>query len=276
MLKQPKEIIVLLGAGQMGLKIVQRLASNHTILLGDINEDNLARAKEGLLDAGFVVETKIVDGSQRESIQAFADYAQSLGEVTNYIHTAGVSPNMANPQPIIDVDLVGTAIALEIFRDVIAPGGAGLVISSQAGHMFPLDPELEQQLATVPADQLAALPGVKAIDNSGLAYGVAKRANIVRVQHEAVLWGDHGARLNTVSPGVIITPLARHELAAQPEAYGEMIETSPAGRPGTPDEVAAAAEFLLDPKNSFITGTDLLIDGGVIAAMATGRYQLHG
>ncbi len=269
-----KEVVVLLGAGKMGLAIVRRIASGKKVVLGDLSSKILETAKEELLDAGFDVDIKIVDGSNRRSITEFAEYAASFGQISRYIHTAGVSPNMAKPEDTIKVDLIGTAIALEVFRDYIGNGGAGLVISSQAGHMIPFAADFEKQLAQVPADELSDLAEIKAVDNSGYAYGMAKRANIVRVQHEAILWGDKGARINTVSPGIIITPLARHELQAQPESYARMIEASATGRTGTPDEVARAGEFLLSDDSSFITGTDLLIDGGVMAAIKAGRYQL--
>lgn len=269
-----KEVVVLLGAGKIGLAIIRQIASGKKLIIGDLSRQILADAKEELLNAGFDVETKIVDGSDRSSIQDFADFAASFGPVSRYVHTAGVSPNQAKPELILAVDLIGTAIALEIFRNVMAPGGSGLVVSSQAGHMIPFSADVEQALANTPADALADLEAVKQVPNSGYAYGLSKRANIVRVQAEAVLWGDKGARINSISPGVIITPLARHELESQPEAYGHMIAESVAKRPGTTEEVAHAAAFLLSSDSAFITGTDLLIDGGVVASIKSGRIRL--
>lgn len=273
-MSKSKVVVVLLGAGKIGLSIVRRIASGKQVVIGDLNPQILESAKEELLNAGFEVVTKIVDGSDRASIQEFADFAASFGDISRYVHTAGVSPNQAKPDLILAVDLIGTAIALEIFRSYIAEGGSGIVVSSQAGHMIPFPAEVETALAQTPADDLAQLPVITQVPNSGYAYGLSKRANILRVQAEAVLWGDKGARINSISPGVIITPLARHELKSQPEAYGRMIEQSVAKRPGTTDEVARAAAFLLSNESAFITGTDLLIDGGVIASIKAGRYQL--
>ena len=194
------------------------------------------------------------------------------------VHTAGLSPAQASPQAIINVDLIGVAYALEEFGAVIAAGGSGIVIASQAGHMIPpLPAEQNQALASTPADELAALPFLQpdAITNSGAAYAVAKRANALRVQAASVIWGDRGARLNSLSPGIIMTPLALDELNSPAgAAYQEMIKASAAGRVGTPDEIATTAAFLMGRDGAFITGADLLIDGGVIAAITTGRFKV--
>jgi NAD(P)-dependent dehydrogenase (short-subunit alcohol dehydrogenase family) len=149
-----------------------------------------------------------------------------------------------------------------------------------AGYMpAPLDPSQKAALAHTPADELLELPflSAEAVPNSGVAYGLAKRANHLRVQAAAVLWGDRGARVNSISPGIILTPLAQDEMSGPGSAgYRRMIETSAAGRVGTTDEVASAAAFLLGPEASFITGSDLLMDGGVIAALRSGRLTLGG
>jgi len=191
-----------------------------------------------------------------------------------------VSPVQASPQAILAVDLVGTAIFLEELGRVIARGGAGLVISSMAGHMLPaLEPAQDQALAQTPADELLQLPmlAAEAIPNSGAAYAIAKRANHLRVQAAAISWGGRGARVNSISPGIILTPLARDEMSGPgAENYRRMIETSAARRVGTTEEVASAAAFLMGPEAGFITGTDLLIDGGVIAALRAGRWSLSG
>ena len=271
-MKHSNDVVVLLGAGAIGLEIVKRVATNKTILLGDINQDNLSRAKEVLENAGFTVETAIVDGGDRQAIQAFADQAEQLGNITSYIHTAGLSPNQAAFEDILRVDLVGTAIALEIFGKLVTPGGAGLVVSSMAGHMFADTVTVEQRmaLATTPADDLGTLDFMKE-DIPGGAYAISKQGNILRVQAESLNWAKRGARLNSISPGIIITPLARHELQANPEGYQALIDNSATKRVGTTAEVATAGAYLLSEEASFITGTDLLIDGGVIAAMTNGK-----
>lgn len=271
-------VIALLGAGSMGVAITRRIAAGKRVLLGDISEENLeARARE-LRTSGYAVETCVVDALSRESVRAFAERAASLGEVRHFIDTAGASPNQASPELIVALDLVATAVAIDEFARVIAPGGSGLVVSSQTGYMMHFSQEVERQLALTPTDELAGLPFVRedAVANSGMAYIAAKRANHLRVRTAAATtWADARARINTISPGVIVTPLAYDEFAAAGDSYQAMIDASPARRVGTPDEIGAAGAWLLSDEAGFVTGTDLLIDGGVIAAIESGRYSLN-
>lgn len=273
------EIVVVIGAGSIGQAIARRVGVGKTILLADLNGDAAAAAADALSVAGFQSSTAQVDVASAESVRALADSASQLGTVVHVVHTAGLSPAQASPQAIINVDLVGVAHVLEQFGQVIAPGGTGIVIASQAGHMLPpLPTEQNQALASTPAAELTQLPFLQpdAVTNSGAAYALAKRANILRVQAASVEWGDRGARLNSLSPGIIMTPLAMDELNSPAgAAYQQMIQASAAGRVGTPDEIGATAAFLMGRDGAFITGTDLLIDGGVIASIATGRYQLQ-
>lgn len=273
------EVVVLIGAGAIGQAIARRLGVAKTILLADINEDAAKRAAKLLSGVGYQTRTLQVDVSSHESVKALARTAAELGHVMHVVHTAGLSPAQAAPEAIIAVDLVGTAYVLDELCRVIAPGGSGIVIASQAGHMLPpLPPDQTEALARTPADQLAQLPFLQpaVISSSGLAYAMSKRANILRVQAASVEWGDRGARLNSLSPGIIMTPLAQDELSSPAgEAYQRMIRASAAGRVGTPDEIGAVAAFLMGRDGSFISGSDLLIDGGVIAAIAAGRYTLR-
>lgn len=272
------EVVVLIGAGSIGQAIARRVAAGRSVLLADIDRDNAEAAARTLRSAGYDVTTADVDVASHESVTALARRAATLGPVTRVIHTAGLSPAQASPQAIIAVDLVGVASVLEEFGRVIAPGGSGVVIASQAGHMIPpLPADQNHALASTPADDLSQLAILQddAVPSSGFAYALAKRANALRVQAASVAWGDRGARLNSLSPGIIMTPLAMDELSSPAgEAYQRMIQVSAARRVGTPDEVAGAAAFLLGPDGAFVTGTDLLIDGGVIAAIATGRFTL--
>ena len=271
-------VIALLGAGSMGVAITRRIAAGKRVLLGDISEENLeARARE-LRTSGYAVETCVVDALSRESVRAFAERAASLGEVRHFIYTAGASPNQASPEFIVALDLVATAVAIDEFARVIAPGGSGLVVSSQTGYMMHFSQEVERQLALTPTDELADLPFVRedAVANPGMAYIAAKRANHLRVRTAAATtWADARARINTISPGVIVTPLAYDEFAAAGDSYQAMIDASPARRVGTPDEIGAAGAWLLSDEAGFVTGTDLLIDGGVIAAIESGCYSLN-
>jgi len=272
------EVVVVIGAGGIGQAIGRREGTGRTVLLADRNDNNVRTAAASLEAGGHDVKTHAVDVADRGSVHALAAAAADLGAVTRVVHTAGLSPVQATPEAILAVDLYGVAVALEEFAEVIAPGGAGLVISSMAGHMLPpFSPEMDDALATTPAEQLLALPflAADAVPNSGVAYGIAKRANQLRVQAEAVRWGDRGARLNSMSPGIILTPLARDEMNGPgAEGHQQMIEQSAAKRVGTTDEIATAAALLLGPDGAFITGSDLLIDGGVIAAIRAGRIQL--
>jgi len=273
-----REVVVVIGAGGIGQAIGRRQGTGRTVLLADRNEQTLAAAANALTSAGHVVETRPVDVSSREAVRAVAETAAELGAVVNVVHTAGLSPVQASPEAIIAVDLVGTALVLEELGRVVAAGGAGLVISSMAGHMIPpLPPEQNDALANTPADELRNLQFLNELPNSGAAYAISKRANQLRVQAESVNWGDRGARLNSVSPGIIITPLALEEMSGPGAAgYQSMIQNSAAHRAGTADELATVSALLLGDDGAFITGADLLIDGGVVAAIRAGRITLGG
>ena len=273
-----KEVIALLGAGSMGTAIVRRIAAGRKILVGDISEKNLEKIAHDLQYSGYDVETCIVNALEKDSIESFAEKAASLGDVMYFIDTAGASPNQAKPEHILALDMVGTGYAVDAFGKVMAKGGAGLIISSQTGYMYPIPYEIEQQILTAPTKALMDIPFIKetAMQNSGIAYMIAKRVNHLQaMKAAATTWKERRARINTISPGIIVTPLAYDEFAAAGEGYQHMLDTSAAERSGTSDEIAEAAAFLLGEHARFITGTDLLIDGGVIAAIRTGQYQLH-
>lgn len=221
-------------------------------------------------EAGFEVSTAVVDVSLRESVRTLTEKAATLGSVAGLIHAAGVSPSQAAPGTILKVDLYGTALVLEEVGKVIARGGSGVVIASQSGHRLPaLTPEQNKALATTPTDELLALPMLQPeqITDPLNAYQISKRGNSLRVMAEAVRWAKRGARINTISPGIIITPLAKDELSGPRDAgYRRMLELSPAGRAGTPDEVGNVGALLMGPDGAFITGSDFLMDGGVTAS----------
>jgi NAD(P)-dependent dehydrogenase (short-subunit alcohol dehydrogenase family) len=226
--------------------------------------------------ASYRVETQVVDVSSRDSVRRLADRASALGNVMQVVNAAGLSPNMAPTEKILEVDLYGSAVVFEEFERVIASGGSGLIISSMAGHMMPpLPQDQERKLAFAHADELLALPFLKDVPNSLVGYMIAKRANHLRVQAAAVTWGERGARVNSISPGIIVTPLAQHELDSDiGDGYRAMIAASPSKRMAPPEEIAAAAAYLLGPDAGFVTGSDLLIDGGVIAAMRAGKLPV--
>ena len=245
---EPKEVIALLGAGSMGTAIARKLAAGRKLLLGDISRENLERVQKDFQYSGYDVETWETDAMDQASIQAFAQKAASLGPVKYYIHTAGASPHQTNPEHILKLDLLGTGYAVDAFSQVMAKGGAGLLISSQTGYMYPIPYEVEQQILSTPTEKLLDLPFIKdvAMQNSGVAYMVAKRVNHLQaMKAAATTWKARRARLNTISPGVIVTPLAYDEFAAAGDSYQQMIDASAAQRTGTPEEVAEAADFLL-------------------------------
>jgi len=261
-------VIVLIGAGSIGQAIARRISAGKHVVLADLRQENSEAAAKVLSDAGFEVSTAIADVSSRESVHALVERATALGAITGVIHAAGVSPTQASPATILKVDLYGTALVL--VGNVIARGGAGVVIASQSGHRLPaLTPEQNKALALTPADELLALPMLhpNQIKDSLHAYQISKRGNSLRVMAEAVRWGKRGARVNTISPGIVVTPLAKDELIGpRGEGYRRMIRLSAAGRAGTPDEVGNVAALLMGPDGAFITGSDFLVDGGVTAA----------
>lgn len=264
------DVIVVIGSGSIGQAIARRVSAGKRVVLADLRDENANAAAKTLGEAGFETSTANVDVSSRKSVQALVDEAQSLGPVTGLIHAAGVSPSQASPATILRVDLYGTALVLEAFGNVIAGGGSGIVIASQSGHRLPgLTPEQNRALATTPVDELLALPMLQPdrVTDPLLAYQISKRCNSLRVMAEAVRWGKRGARINTISPGIIITPLAKDELTGPRGAgYRRMIELCPAGRAGTPDEVGNVGALLMGPDGAFITGSDFLMDGGVTAS----------
>lgn len=266
-----KEVAVVIGAGSIGRAIGRRVGIGRTVVLADYSQKALEAAEEQLRADGYDVTTRTVDVSQPGQVAGLAGAAAALGPVSHLVHAAGVSPVQATTEQVLHVDLLGTALVLDEFARVIAPGEAGVVISSMAGHMAgPWPYEVEHALASTPARLLLALPFLAPdeVGNSGAAYALSKRGNALRVQAAAVEWGKRGARVNTISPGIISTPLAADEMSGPgAQGYRDMIATSPAGRIGTPNDVADTAAFLLGSQASFITGADLLADGGVIAAL---------
>ena len=272
------DVVVVIGSGSIGQAIARRVSAGKHVVLADLRAETANAAARILSDAGFEVSTAHVDVSSRESIHALVETASALGSIKGLIHAAGVSPTQASPSVILKVDLYGTALVLEEFGNVVARGGAGVVIASQSGHRLPsLTAEQDKALATTPADHLLGLQMLQPdqVNDPLLAYQVSKRANSLRVMAEAVRWGKRGARINTISPGIIITPLARDELSGPRGAgYRRMIELSAAGRAGTPDEVGTVGALLMGPEGAFITGSDFLMDGGVTAAYRFGDLAM--
>jgi NAD(P)-dependent dehydrogenase (short-subunit alcohol dehydrogenase family) len=270
-----KKVLVVIGAGLIGQAIARRVGVGNHVLLADLRAENADVAAKFLGDAGFEVSTVVTDVASRASVHALVDAATAIGDIQGVVHAAGVSPTQAPAATILKVDLYGTALVLEEFGHVIAQGGSGVVIASMSGHRLPaLTPAQDKALATTPVDDLLALPMLQPeqVRDPLHAYQISKRGNALRVMAEAVRWGKRGARVITISPGIICTPLARDELnGPRGPGYRRMIDLSPAGRIGNPDEVGQVAGLLMGPDGAFITGSDILMDGGVTASFFYGE-----
>ena len=270
-----KQVSVLMGAGSIGLAIIRRVSAGKHIVLADYSLQNAEQAATTLENAGFECSILKCDLGSKEDILRLVEYATAKGPVTNVVCAAGMSPSQAPVEDILRVDLYGTAVLLEEFGKVIADGGSGIVISSQSGHRLPaLSEEQNRALALTPCVDLLQLSFLLEISDTLKAYQYSKRCNVLRVAMEATRWGRRGATVNSISPGIIITPLANDELhGPRKEGYLRMIEGMPARRAGTPDEVGDLAEFLMSSRGRFISGADLLIDGGCTASYWYGDLQ---
>ena len=272
-----KDVMLLTGAGQIGMAIARRMGYGMKIIVGDKRRENADAIAKILNEAGFDATAVETDISSRESIKALIACGQEYGEIAMLVNAAGVSPSQAPIETILKVDLYGTAVLLEEVGKVIRKGGTGVTISSQSGHRMPaLTPAEDELLATTPTEELLSLAMLQpsAIRDTLHAYQMAKRCNVKRVMAEAVKWGERGARINSISPGIIVTPLALDEFnGPRGEFYKNMFAKCPAGRPGTADEVAGVAELLMSDKGAFITGADFLIDGGATASYFYGPLR---
>lgn len=272
-----QKVMLLTGAGQIGMAIARRMGYGMKIVIGDKKPENAQAIAKIMNDAGFDVVPVEMDLSSRASIQNIIAEAQKYGDITMLVSAAGVSPSQAPIEAILKVDLYGTAVLLEEVGKVIAPGGVGVTISSQSGHRIKqLTPVEDEQLACTPTEELLKLPLLQPenIRDTLHAYQLAKRCNEKRVMAESVKWGARGARINSISPGIIVTPLAIDEFnGPRGDFYKNMFAKCPAGRPGTADEVANVAELLMSSKGAFITGADFLIDGGATAAYFYGPLK---
>ena len=272
-----KEVMLVTGAGQISMAIARRIGFGKKIILGDKKIENANAIAKTMNEAGYDVLPFEMDLSSRESILAIIAEAQKYGEIKYLVNGAGVSPSQATIEVILKVDLYGTAVLLEEVGKVIAEGGCGVTISSQSGWRMPqLTAEQDRQLATTPTEELLTLDILQPdnIRDTLHAYQLAKRCNEKRVMAECVRWGERGARLNAIAPGIIVTPLAIDEFnGPRGDFYKNMFAKCPAGRPGTADEVANVAELLMSDRGAFITGSTFLIDGGATSSYYYGPLQ---
>lgn len=272
-----RDVCVVIGVGGMGAAVARRVGPGRSLLLADIDAEALRHSADQLLDEGHRVTTAEVDVTSRSSVVELAAVAAAAGPVTSVVHTAGLSPEQATVSAILAVDLLGVALTLDAFGTVIEQGGSGVVIASMAAHLnTPLAADVEFQLATAPVDNLLALQpsDPNRFNGPGEAYAYAKRVNQLCVARAATAWGSRGARINSISPGIISTAMGRQELAGESGgAMRAMIDGSGSQRIGTAEDIAGVVDFLLSPAANFVTGTDILVDGGVTAAFRTGQIE---
>ncbi len=263
------EVVVVTGAGGMGEAIVRRLGPGKRVVLADRDPGQLAVVGDRLRASGLDVVGVVTDISSRVDVAALADVAASYGRVTSVVHTAGVSPVQATSEQIVAVDIVGTALVLDIFEAQVQPGTVAVCIASMAGHMMPIDDETRGRFANTPTDTLSSLPEFDTTNlDPGTAYSIAKRANLARVEAASIPWGARGGRVVSISPGVIATPMGQAELESPHGGFMRMmVDNSGTGRLGSAEDIASVVQFLVSSGASFITGTDILVDGGVMAAL---------
>lgn len=276
-MKMKREVMILTGAGQIGMAIARRMGYGKKIVVGDKNPENAEDIVRIMNNAGFDAIPVEMDLSSRASILSLIAEARKYGEISMLVNAAGVSPSQASIETILKVDMYGTAVLLEEVGKVIKEGGVGVTISSQSGHRMPaLTADEDEQLATTPTEELLSLDILQPqyIRDTLHAYQMAKRCNVKRVMAEAVKWGERDARINSISPGIVVTPLALDEFnGPRGDFYKNMFAKCPAGRPGTADEIANVAELLMSDRGAFITGADFLIDGGATASYFYGALK---
>ena len=272
-----RDVCVVIGVGGMGATVARRLGPGRSLVLADVDAEALRHNANQLLDEGHRVTTTEVDVTSRSSVVELSAVAAAAGPVTSVVHTAGLSPEQATVSAILAVDLLGVALTLDAFGTVIGHGGSGVVIASMAAHLnAPLAPDVEFHLATAPTEDLLTLQpsDPNGFSSPGEAYAYAKRVNQLRVAQAATAWGRRGARINSISPGIISTAMGRQELAGESGgAMRAMIDGSGSQRLGTADDIAGVVDFLLSPAANYLTGTDILVDGGVTAALRTGQIE---
>lgn len=276
-MKMKQDVMILTGAGQIGMAIARRMGYGKKIVVGDKKMENAEDIARIMNNAGFDAIPVEMDLSSRESILSLIAEARKYGEISMLVNAAGVSPSQASIETILKVDLYGTAVLLEEVGKVIKEGGVGVTISSQSGYRMPaLTADEDEQLACTPTEELLSLGILQPqnIRDTLHAYQMAKRCNVKRVMAEAVKWGERDARINSISPGIVVTPLALDEFnGPRGDFYKNMFAKCPAGRPGTADEIANVAELLMSDRGAFITGADFLIDGGATASYFYGALK---
>lgn len=253
------------GSGGMGKATAELVGNKGTLLLADVSEERLILTKEELAAKGITdVHYQTVDITSKENVALLAKKASQLGTLKGLVHTAGLSPTMADSKRITEVNLVGTGIILDAFLPLATLGTSVVCISSMSGHMAPRQGPYTEILKNPLADNVIETMEQFSQGDSGASYSLSKLGVLLIVEDQAWAWGEKGARITSISPGTINTPMGRQE-ASQQEQMKMMLEITPLRREGEASEIATAVEFLLSDAASYITGIDLRVDGGTIA-----------
>jgi NAD(P)-dependent dehydrogenase (short-subunit alcohol dehydrogenase family) len=260
------EVVVVIGTGALGLAAARRIGAGRHIFLADLPGRSVDAAAEALTSSGHQFTVCPTDASDPAAVSALATAAEACGMVRTIVHTAGISPTQGTPADILRVNLFGTALVLDAFLAVAQRGTTIVCIASQGGYRIPVSSATERLLAVTPTEKLLDLTALDADSLNGAeAYAISKRGVHVRVEAESIRWATRGARAVTVSPGFTVTPQSLQELNGPHRGVITGMLERASTRLGTPDDIAAAIEFLASPAASFINGIDLRVDGGVIA-----------
>jgi NAD(P)-dependent dehydrogenase (short-subunit alcohol dehydrogenase family) len=257
------------GTGGMGLAIAKRMADKGNLLLADLFTDRLAETKKQYQAQNCLIETMVCDTTNKDQVQALAAKAKNMGKLAGLIHTAGLSPSLGTAERIVQVNAVGTALVLDAFYELAEPGTVVIVIASNNGHLPlvpPPDPELEVLLQNPLADNFLKAMERFVEGDVNAAYAFSKYGNIMLVEKQANQWSLKGARIISISPGLIMTPMGEKE-ASNPQTSEFLHYVMPNFQYGVADDIAAPVEFLLSPGAAHINGTDLRIDAGFIPTM---------
>ncbi len=261
-------LCVVIGAGGMGLAVARRLGQHHRLLIADIDQARLDSVKADLGSTGYLVQTQKLDVTDETSVSDLASTVEQDGGFRSLAHVAGLSPSMADWQTIMAVNLRGPALVARHLLPHAGAGSAAVFISSLAGHMVANYEQVSETLSSPLSDdligQLESVLGEEL--NPTLSYQLSKKALNEMVRRLAPAWGEKRARIVSLSPGLISTPMGDLEFKNQPMKF-DLLDATPLKRQGNMHEIADGVEFLLSEKASFITGTDLLVDGGIHAAL---------
>lgn len=262
------DVAVVTGVGGMGVACARRLGGRAQLVLADFDEAKLGSVVEQFSADGFTVTGHAVDVSDRASVDRLVAEVRELGTLRTLVHTAGLSPTMATSSRVLEVDMLGTEHVLNAFLEVVETGTVAVCIASMAGSMATLAADVERAVTAATTDGLMAALGNTDLGDFGATYSVAKRVNQLRVERAAVVWGQRGGRVVSISPGLISTPMGRQEFEqGSTEQMQGMLDISPVPRMGTAEDIAAAVEWLAGPSASFVSGCDLRVGGGVTAAI---------